>query len=502
MTHRMDIGSAGFFLIDLDGTLRPSATLADSAPAPIRVSAARAMELAPDLEKHFLKWLELVRKRHGDMRWDKLAALAPVREIRNAADGHQVRLVYRKLEDSRGRLAAIAVLAVDAAPSAAMDRQLEAERLKHHLEMRDVLALAANPPETVGAFLEDARVRLDSAQVGWQTFLASGKGNTIAVADLWMDSGDESPGQRLFRELHMVKGNAGAFGFEGLAAGAQASENLLEDLRHPSPDRDTPAALLTASLAGLRSQLEEIRRAMKLIAGEGQDAMARILKWKLDRLVAGAHAVDAAALNPQTRGVIEATRRLPFLSPAYLARKYGNLVDRVARQLGKETNFRVTSNSGDIHPESFSRVDEALVHILRNMVDHGIESPSEREAAGKGRAEIGLEYVAQEDRVMLRISDDGRGMDPNVIAGQGVALGLITVAEAEALDDIGKLGLIFMERFTTRSEAGLISGRGLGLALAARCVKDRGGNLYVLSRPGQGARFAIELPHMGQKRLP
>jgi two-component system chemotaxis sensor kinase CheA len=165
-------------------------------------------------------------------------------------------------------------------------------------------------------------------------------------------------------------------------------------------------------------------------------------------------------------------------------------------------NFRVTSNTGDVHPECFSRVDEALVHILRNMVDHGIETTAEREAEGKGEAEIGMEYVTEEDRVFLRIRDDGRGMDPAAIAERGVRMGLLTKQEAAALDDTGKLGLIFREGFTTRDSASMVSGRGLGLALAARCVADQGGNIYVYSQPGQGARFAIELPHLGQKHLP
>jgi chemotaxis protein histidine kinase CheA len=241
---------------------------------------------------------------------------------------------------------------------------------------------------------------------------------------------------------------------------------------------------------------------MKLIAGEGQDAMARILKWKLERMVAAAGSIDAEGLEPPLRALVESTRRLAFLSPAYLARKYRNLVERLAHNQGKHVVFRVAGNSGDIHPESFARVDEALVHILRNMVDHGIEPPEERAAAGKGEAEIELEYVAQEDRVFLRVRDNGRGMDPEVIAARALSLGLATRAEADALDEVGKLGLIFKEGFTTRREAGMVSGRGLGLALAARCVADRGGNLYVFSRPGEGTRFAIELPHVGQKALP
>ena len=93
-------------------------------------------------------------------------------------------------------------------------------------------------------------------------------------------------------------------------------------------------------------------------------------------------------------------------------------------------------------------------------------------------------------------------MDPAAIAARGVRMGLLTPQEAELLDDTAKLGLIFREGFTTRDSASMVSGRGLGLALAARCVSDQGGNIYVYSRPGEGSRFAIELPHLGQKRLP
>jgi signal transduction histidine kinase len=523
----MDSGSASFFLLNLNGTVTSSTELAELASGASRKSAPHAenradpeprpsiatvLRLNPEQGIQFAKWLNLIAKRHKDMRWEKLAALAPVQEIHTGEgeDEGPVRLTYRKLEDGLGGLAAIAVFAVDSAPDRAMARQFEAERMRHKLEVRDVLALAANPPETVGAFLEDARIRLDDARMAWDEYLYRSKDRSgersgekgVAAPGLWQVDGGESAGQHLFRELHMVKGNAGAFGFESLAAGAQESEDLLEALKDISTSPDRTSARLTSALTGLRAQLDELQRAMKLIAGEGQDAMARILKWKLDRLVASTGGIDLGKLEPTLRAILEATRKLPFLSPAYLVRKYRNLVERVARDLGKQVHFRVTSNTGDIHPESFSRVDEALVHILRNMVDHGIEMPAERQAQGKGEAEIVFEFAAEEDRVFLRIRDDGRGMDPDVIADRGVALGLLTRAEAGLLDEVGKLGLIFMERFTTRDEAGMVSGRGLGLALAARCVSDRGGNLYVYSQPGLGTRFAIELPNIGHKQLP
>ncbi len=503
-------GGAGFFLIHLDGTVTPSiavASLALGGSAPARLRLREALNLSAEAAGQFLKWLDLVHRRHRNLSWGKLEALAPVSEIsyQSAAGESHCRLTYRKLEDASGDLAALSVMVIDAGPGRALARQLEAERQRHNLEIRDVVALSANPPEVLGGFLDDAVARLDGARRGWDAFLArskpgfeNGKRDTkkASAETVWSGTG-ESPGQLLFRELHMVKGNAGAFGFEGMAANAQASEDLLEALKHASPDSDRITARLTSALSDLRLQLEEIRRALKLIAGEGQDAMTRVLKWKLDRLVIAAQDVDTASLNPSQRKLVESTRQLANLSPAYLARKYKNLVERIAHNLGKQIDFRVTSNSGDIHPESFARVDEALVHILRNMVDHGIESPAERTAAGKGEAVIDMEYVAGEANVLIRIRDDGRGMDPEVIADRAVALGLLSSGEAEGLDDTGKLGLIFREGFTTRDTASMVSGRGLGLALAAKCVADRGGNLYVYSRPGEGARFAIELPPLG-----
>lgn len=507
----LDPGAEGFFLLRPDGSILPAAELAalasGRAPAPGPQAYFKdVLRLSPELAEQSAKWLDLVCRRHRDMPWEKLAPLAPVQEAwtGKADEEGPVRLAYRKLADADGNLAALAVFIADTPPNRVVARQMEAERQRHQLEIRDVLALAANPPETVGAFLEDARARLEAARKEWDGWLAGrllGESPGGTAPGLWHAGDGESPGQRLFRELHMLKGNAGAFGFDNLAAGAQGSEDLLEALKDPAAG-DRAANRLTSALGALRSQFEELQRAMKLIAGEGQDAMARILKWKLQRLVAAANALGAEGLDPSLRSLVESTRRLAFLSPAYLARKYRNLVERLAHNLGKSVAFRVAGNSGDVHPESFARVDEALVHILRNMVDHGIEPAEERAAAGKGEAEIELEYVAQEDRVFLRIRDNGRGMDPDLIIERALSLGLVTRDEAEDLDEVGRLGLIFKEGFTTRREAGMVSGRGLGLALAARCVADRGGNLYVFSRPGEGTRFAIELPHVGQKTLP
>lgn len=501
--------AAGFFLLLPDGTVAAGSALGDMAagnavPPERRPSLAEFLGLGAGQDALFSKWLNLVRLRHRDLRWDKLAALAPLQEIRiDREDGTgYAPLAYRKLLDGRGELAAVAVTSLEPGAGRSRRERRGGESGPAAIDIGDVLALAANPPETVGAFFGDARQRLESAAADWDAWLAERRMAGEADPAHWSPDEDVKPGRRLFRELHMVKGNAGAFGFHSLAAVAQAAEDALEELKRPSRAGEHEARRLADTLAALRAQFEEMQRALKMIAGEGQEAMTRVLKWKLERLIDSAAALDGARLEPAIGSLVEATRRLAFLSPAYLARKYRHLVDRLALNLGKPVAFRVTGNSGDIHPESFARVDEALVHILRNMVDHGIETPAERAAAGKGEAEIELEYVDSEDRVFLRIRDNGRGMDADAIAARGVDLGLLTRDEAEALDEVGRLGIIFREGFTTRDEAGMVSGRGLGLALAARSVADRGGNLYVYSRPGEGTRFAIELPPIGRQRLP
>jgi signal transduction histidine kinase len=529
-----DWRASGFLVVGLDGAV--SLPYSDGIPESHRqavLTLTLALGIDEEQEARFLKWLGLVRARHAGMRWDKLAAVCPVQDLPPTREHGPCRLEARKLGDGRGGLSALALFCVDTAASQAMARQLEEERLRHRLQIRDVLALSANPPETVGAFLEDAGTRLDRVRRQWDGYLAmsrrpgtgadpagqSGQVGDGAYQGLWgLQAGEERGeglGQRLFRELHMLKGNAGAFGFDGLAASVQESEDQLEALK--APGSETPTALqgLAASLAGLKAQLEEIHRAMKLISGEGQEAMVRILRWKLDRLQRAADAVvpggtgraDASAIatgpasprertsvDPRIQALVDGARRLPWLSPAYLARKYRNLVDRLASAQGKEIRFRVAANTGEIHPESFSRIDEALVHILRNMVDHGIEPPQEREALGKGEAEIGWEYLADDSRIILHIRDDGRGMDPAALAARAAALGLLTREETDTLEDGERLSLIFREGFTTRDEGGMISGRGLGMALAARCVSDQGGHLSVTSEPGKGSCFTVVLP--------
>jgi signal transduction histidine kinase len=510
-----DWRASGFLVVGVDGTV--SLPYSDGVPdrhRQVTLTLSLALGIDAGQEAQFQKWLGLVRSRHAAMRWEKLAAICPVQDLPATREHGPCRLEVRKLGDGRGGLSALALFCVDTAASQAMARQLEEERLRHRLQIRDVLALSANPPETVGAFLEDAGARLEGVRKRWEEYLALSRrapaaahppdtGEDGAAPGLWEfpDGGSdgEGLGHRLFRELHMLKGNAGAFGFDGLAASAQESEDMLEALKRSAAG--TPASLqrLADSLAGLRAQLEEISRAMRLISGEGQEAMVRILRWKLERLQRAADTVDSGkgkshGLDPRTQALVDGARRLPWLSPAYLARKYRNLVDRLALAQGKEIRFRVAANTGEIHPESFSRIDEALVHILRNMVDHGIEPPGEREALEKGEAEIGWEYLADDGRVILRIRDDGRGMDPAALADRAVSLGLATRAEADAMGDGERFSLIFRDGFSTRDTGGMISGRGLGMALAARSVADQGGHLSVTSAPGKGTCFTVVLP--------
>jgi len=143
----LDPGAEGFFLLRPDGTILPAAELAalasgrGAAPGP-RPYFKDVLRLSPEQSEQFSKWLDLVFRRHRDMPWDKLAPLAPVQEAwtGKADEEGPARLAYRKLADAEGNLAALAVFTADAPPNRRVARQVEAERQRHQLEIRDVLA--------------------------------------------------------------------------------------------------------------------------------------------------------------------------------------------------------------------------------------------------------------------------------------------------------------------------------------------------------------------------
>ncbi|WP_240334662.1 chemotaxis protein CheA [Halorussus sp. MSC15.2] len=167
----------------------------------------------------------------------------------------------------------------------------------------------------------------------------------------------------------------------------------------------------------------------------------------------------------------------------------------VARSQGKEVELVVSDADVELDRSIVDRLRDPLVHLARNAVDHGIESPEEREAVGKapeGTVAISAERVG--DEVVVELSDDGRGVNAQAVRERAVENGVVTPAEAEQLSDDETYDLLFEPGFTTSEEVTDVSGRGVGMDVVNRTVADLNGSVTVESDPGVGTTVRLRVP--------
>jgi two-component system chemotaxis sensor kinase CheA len=191
-------------------------------------------------------------------------------------------------------------------------------------------------------------------------------------------------------------------------------------------------------------------------------------------------------------GAATALRMVPF---DLVAQRVHRTVHEVAGALGKDVDFRIRGGDVCLDRTLLDALLDPLMHVVKNCLDHGLEPPAEREASGKPpRGVLRLELQRHADRVSVGIEDDGRGMIPDRLRRRAVELGLADRRTAEALGDREALMLTTIPGFTTATEAGHVSGRGIGLDVVHDALRKLGGALSIRSTPGVGARFELLLP--------
>lgn len=168
-------------------------------------------------------------------------------------------------------------------------------------------------------------------------------------------------------------------------------------------------------------------------------------------------------------------------------------IRELARASGKEVHLKVDGENTQVDRLLVERLLEPLLHLVRNAITHGIETPDERAAAGKPRVgRLSISGEAQGEWVVIQVEDDGQGIDTSAVAAQARRLGLLQ--EDESLTPADLLDLITRPGFTTRPEASLAAGRGIGMNVVMRSVRALHGNLSLSTRPGLGTRFTLRLP--------
>jgi two-component system chemotaxis sensor kinase CheA len=178
-----------------------------------------------------------------------------------------------------------------------------------------------------------------------------------------------------------------------------------------------------------------------------------------------------------------------------LFQKYPRLARDLARQLGKDVELVLSGEETELDKTMIEDLNDPLVHLVRNAVDHGIESPEERLAAHKSnKAIVTLSASQVGDHIYIEIADDGRGMRPDVIRAKAVEKGLIDAEMANSLDDRQGLQLIFLPGFSTKDQISSVSGRGVGMDVVKTNITRLNGKIDIESVPGQGTTLTISLP--------
>ena len=203
------------------------------------------------------------------------------------------------------------------------------------------------------------------------------------------------------------------------------------------------------------------------------------------------HSIDA--LSRQVREMqdsVMAIRAQPIKS---VFSRMPRIVRDLCATLKREVRIEVSGEDTEVDTSVIEELVEPLTHMIRNAMDHGIESPEERLAAGKPRDGV-LRLTAQHrgERVLITLEDDGRGIDRDRVVAVALERGLIATAAGLSTEDIDNL--IFLPGFSTASRVSSVSGRGVGMDVVKRKIQALGGRCLTRSTPGQGTRFQVTLP--------
>ncbi len=187
-----------------------------------------------------------------------------------------------------------------------------------------------------------------------------------------------------------------------------------------------------------------------------------------------------------------ASRMRPFIDGVH---GFPRMVRDVARSLGKKVRFQINGQETKVDRDILDRIEAPLNHMLRNAIDHGLESPEERAAAGKpAEGRLTLEALHHAGMLSIVVEDDGRGVDLESLRRRVVAKGMVSERMAADLGESELLDFLFLPSFSTRDQVSEISGRGVGLDVVHSVVQEMRGVLHASSRPGDGMRIHLQLP--------
>jgi two-component system chemotaxis sensor kinase CheA len=251
----------------------------------------------------------------------------------------------------------------------------------------------------------------------------------------------------------------------------------------------------------VRIDVERLDELMNLV-GElvlGRNRLTQIVSGIVERFEGESLArelMDTIAqvdyLTSELQAVVMRARMMPI---AKVFSKFPRIVRDLSRDLNKEVELLIYGEETEVDKSVIESIHDPLVHLIRNAIDHGIETPQERKAVGKPeKGKVILRAEHEGNFIVITVEDDGRGIDPERVRRKAVEKRIITEQEASSISDRDALNLIFLPGFSTASKVTNVSGRGVGLDVVKANITKLNGMIDVQSTLGQGTKFILKLP--------
>ncbi len=280
-------------------------------------------------------------------------------------------------------------------------------------------------------------------------------------------------------------------------AGELVAERRRTD-RRQSEDRRGSAATADASsirvgtnkIDALINMVGELVITQSMLGQIGESLSLGATESQIEKLCDG-----LAELERNTRELQESVMRIRMLPISFAFNRFPRLVHDLGGKLDKQIDLRLSGENTELDKTVMEKISDPLVHLVRNAIDHGIETPEVRTAAGKPAVgTLHLDACHQGGNIVIEISDDGAGLNREKILGKAVERGVVSDDEVAEMTDEKICDLIFQPGFSTVDAVSDVSGRGVGMDVVRRNIQSLGGSVEVHSQQGKGSRFIIRLP--------
>lgn len=377
-------------------------------------------------------------------------------------------------------IARILVNVNDVSDAVRLEQRLEQERAQSDMQIEMLATILNVEPKIINDFIVNTKLHIDRMN----NILKNPGSNQFEL---------ESKLNSIYREMHSLKGEASALKLHSFTKIASDAEDQLHGMQNQgklSGNDFLPLAVHLDELLNLSNTIETLGERIN------QSSPAAAASRQSGVATRSANATEQFASNRSASSALHSSAVSTNEEDASLTKYYQEFAQQIADRQQKQVQLETKGLKSSIIPDSLSQVvKEISIQLLRNAIVHGIETPAEREAAGKsatGHIQLTVENIDQS--LVMTLNDDGQGIDYETIRARLVALERYSQEQANDLNQDQLLSELFSSGFTTRQSADEDGGRGVGLDIIKERVQEHQGHLNVSSDQGKMTRFVITLP--------